>query len=82
MSNRGKAMARKKRRGGRPGGPEWAEAKRRCRLSAEDVRKAKELGLTPRSPIKNIPSAGQRWKLPVREWVRQLYASKFPTGRR
>ncbi|UCE48303.1 MAG: hypothetical protein JSW47_22225 [Phycisphaerales bacterium] len=34
----------------------WAEAKRRCCLNAEDVRMAKEMGLNPRSLIKNIPS--------------------------
>lgn len=52
---------------------EWAEAKRRCRLSAEDVRMAKELGLRPRTLIKNVPSPSQRWKAPVRIWVRELY---------
>ncbi len=34
---------------------------------------AKELGLNPRSLIKNIPSPTQRWKAPVEEWVRELY---------
>ena len=37
----------------------WAEAKRRCRLNNEDIRMAKELGLNPRSLIKNIPSNTQ-----------------------
>jgi hypothetical protein len=34
----------------------WAEAQRRCRLSDEAVRIAKELGIGPRSLIKNIPA--------------------------
>ena len=34
----------------------WAEAKHRCCLNADDVRMAKEMGLNPRSLIKNIPS--------------------------
>ena len=34
----------------------WAEAQRRCRLSGEAVRMAKELGIGPRSLIKNIPA--------------------------
>ncbi|MGA8654681.1 MAG: hypothetical protein WB586_00905 [Chthoniobacterales bacterium] len=38
---------------------------------------AKQLGIGPRSLIKNIPSPGQRWKRPVKEWVRHLYAKKF-----
>jgi hypothetical protein len=58
----------------------WAEAKRRCRLSADDVLMAQELGFGPASLIKNIPSRNQQWKQPVRYWVRQLYEKKF--GRR
>ncbi len=38
---------------------------------------AKELGIGPASLIKNIPSASQRWKAPVRDWVRELYEKKF-----
>jgi hypothetical protein len=57
---------------------EWAEAKRLCRLSAEDVRKAKELGFTPRSLIKNVPNKSQRWKAPVNIWIRDLYDERHP----
>jgi hypothetical protein len=35
---------------------QWAKAQRRCRLSDEALRMAKELGLNPTSLIKNIPS--------------------------
>lgn len=56
---------------------DWAKAKRLCRLSAEDVRMARALGLNPRKLIKSIPSPGQRWKAPVREWVRELYRRRF-----
>lgn len=51
----------------------WIEAKRRCRLSAEDVRMAKEMSLNPRSLIKNIPSKSEPWKSPVRVWIRRMY---------
>lgn len=51
----------------------WAEAQRRCRLSDEAVRMAKELGIGPRSLIKNIPARTQQWKSPVEDWVRDLY---------
>ena len=54
----------------------WAEAKRRCRLSDEALRMARELGLNPRSLIKNIPSPKQRWKAPVDEWVRVMYEKR------
>lgn len=54
----------------------WAEAKRKCRLNAETLRMARELGLTPRSLLKNIPSPSQRWKAPVHVWIREMYAKR------
>lgn len=56
---------------------EWSEAKRLCRLSDEELRMARELGLQPKSLIKNIPSPSQQWKAPVRDWVTSLYEQKF-----
>jgi len=56
---------------------DWAEAKTRCRLSMVEVQMAKELGMKPRSLIKNIPNSNQLWKSPVKEWVRDLYRKKF-----
>ncbi|MEE8467075.1 MAG: hypothetical protein V3T22_01385 [Planctomycetota bacterium] len=56
----------------------WAVVKRRCRLSADDVRKARTMGLNPQNLIKNIPAPTQQWKLPVNEWIRELYAKRFP----
>jgi uncharacterized protein len=59
---------------------EWAQARRRCGLSDEDVRMARELGFKPRSLIKNIPGKSQPWKAPVREWIRELHARRFGGG--
>jgi hypothetical protein len=59
----------------------WHEAQRRCRLSDEEVRMAKELGFQPKSLIKNIPSRSQQWKAPVNEWVRSLYERKIGSKR-
>jgi len=56
---------------------DWARAKRLCRLSAEEVRMARKLGLNPRKLPKHIPSPAQRWKLPVGQWVRELHAKSF-----
>jgi hypothetical protein len=56
--------------------PDWADAKVRCGLTDDDVRMAKELGMSPHSLIKNIPSRSQPWKAPVPEWVRGLYQRK------
>jgi len=58
--------------------PDWAKAKTACRLNAEDVRKAKRLGMSPRSLLKNIPNKQQRWKKPVRDWIRELFEKRFP----
>lgn len=54
----------------------WAEARRRCRLSAEALNMAKEMGLDPRSLIKNIPSRQELWKAPVEDWVRDIYTKR------
>lgn len=55
----------------------WKETYKRCRLSARHIQMAKELGLNPRSLIKNIPNPKQRWKLPVRDWIEQMYSKRF-----
>ncbi|MDP8240022.1 MAG: hypothetical protein P9X24_13100 [Candidatus Hatepunaea meridiana] len=54
----------------------WADAKRRCRLSMEDIQMAKEMGLNPRSLIKNIPSPSEQWKTPVKQWIREMYEKR------
>ena len=55
---------------------QWAEAKRRCRLSAEQFRRAKEMGLNPLSLIKNIPAPTQQWKAPVGVWIDDMYEER------
>jgi hypothetical protein len=55
----------------------WDKAKRRCRLTDEEIRMARELGFQPKSLIRNIPSPSQQWKLPVAQWLRGLYEEKF-----
>ena len=37
----------------------WDEAKKKCRLGDEEIRMAKEMGLNPRSLIKNIPNKNE-----------------------
>ena len=56
---------------------DWAEAKKLCRLNQADIQMAKELGMTPKSLLKNIPAPNQQWKAPVKEWIRDLYEKKF-----
>jgi hypothetical protein len=50
----------------------WQEAKKKCRLNDEDVKIAKELGLNPKSLIKNIPNKSEQWKAPVSVWIREI----------
>ena len=59
----------------------WKEAYRRCRLSVRHIQMAKELGLNPKSLIKNIPSPKERWKLPVRVWIEEMYNKRFKNRR-
>jgi hypothetical protein len=55
---------------------EWAEAKSKCRLDVETVKIAREMGLNPRSLIKNIPNKSEPWKTPVAVWIRELYQKR------
>lgn len=61
---------------------EWAEAKKKCRLNEETIRMAKEMGLNPRSLIKNIPGKSQQWKAPVHEWIREMYEERQEKSKR
>ena len=57
--------------------PQWAKAKAVCRLNMEDIQMAKALGMSPKSLMKNNPSPTQRWKAPVKHWIRDLYEKRF-----
>jgi hypothetical protein len=51
---------------------QWQEAKKKCRLNTEDIALAKQLGLNPKSLIKNIPNKSEPWKAPVKEWLHEI----------
>ncbi|AEV29416.1 hypothetical protein SpiGrapes_1609 [Sphaerochaeta pleomorpha str. Grapes] len=61
---------------------QWKEAKSRCKLSTEDIRIAKEMGLNPKSLIKNIPNKQQAWKLPVNEWLQCMWEDRQEKARK
>ncbi len=61
---------------------QWNEAKKLCKLSAQDIRIAKEMGLNPRSLIKNIPNKQQAWKLPVNEWLQSMWEERQDKAKR
>lgn len=71
-------MNKKKGGGGMAYKPElWAEAKKKCRLNEEEIRMAKEMGLNPKSLIKNIPSPREQWKQPVKVWIHEMYEDRY-----
>lgn len=55
----------------------WAEAKKKCRLNTATIQMAKEMGLSPKSLLKNIPSKNQQWKAPVHVWIQDMYEDRF-----
>lgn len=54
----------------------WDEAKKKWHLGEEEIRMAKEMGLNPKSLIKNIPNKKERWKAPVKDWIRDMYKKR------
>lgn len=62
--------------------PKWAKANELCRLNMEDIRKAKELGLTPQALIRNVPAPSQKWRAPVKVWIEDLYEKRFVSSRK
>jgi len=59
----------------------WLEVKRRCKLNDEEIQMAKEMGLNPKSLIKNIPNKNEQWKTSVKIWVRDMYEDRFGRAR-
>jgi hypothetical protein len=43
---------------------------------------AKEMGLNPKSLIKNIPNKSERWKKPVNEWIKDMYEKRMKKKRK
>ncbi len=33
--------------------------------------------MSPKSLLKNVPTPSQRWKLPVKLWIRELHEKRF-----
>lgn len=60
--------------------PLWVKAKEVCRLNMQDIEMAKKLGMIPKTLMKNVPASSQRWKAPVKEWIRDLYEKRFGTA--
>lgn len=60
----------------------WEEEKKKCRLGDEEIRMAKEMGLNPKSLIKNIPNKNEQWKAPVKDWIHDMYDKRNEKSRK
>ena len=55
----------------------WRNAKKICRLNAQQVEMARALGMNPKKLPRLRPSPQQRWKLPVGEFIESCYWKRF-----
>jgi hypothetical protein len=55
----------------------WIDARKRHRLSHEQVQMARELGLNPRKLGKLDNHRQEPWKLPLPAFIEQLYRKRF-----
>jgi GNAT superfamily N-acetyltransferase len=56
---------------------EWVEARQRYHLSHAHVQMARELGFAAQSLRKLVASDLQPWKMPMREYLEELYFKRF-----
>lgn len=63
--------------GKKPQRHSWPEAKKLCRLNQNDIEMAKALGFYPDALVRARPDPKQKWKLPVKEWIHELYFKRF-----
>ena len=50
----------------------WQDAKKKCRLTDEDIARSKRLGLNPHRLLPPLPRNPAPWKAPVSEWLREM----------
>lgn len=59
------------------GNETWEDVARICRLTSEQVKRAKSMGMKPRSVIANYRSTKQqKWKQQTGDWIDNLYEKK------
>src|SRR6266576_175794 len=55
----------------------WIDARRKFRLSHEQVKMARELGMNPKKLEKLDNHHQEPWKLPLPEFIGKLYSKRF-----
>ena len=58
----------------------WIDARRRHRLSADQVQMARELGMNPKKLGKLDNHDQEPWKIPLRQYIESLYSSASASG--
>ena len=59
----------------------WDEAEKKCHIGDEEIRMAKEMGLNPKSLIKNIPNKSEMWKAPMMDTICMIKGRGNPARR-
>jgi hypothetical protein len=59
----------------------WIEARRRFRLTHEQVQMARELGMNPKTLGKIANPEQERWKAPLPLFIEELYLRRFGRAR-
>jgi len=59
----------------------WIEARKRFRLSHAQVQMARELGMNPKKLGKLANHDQETWKLPLPEFIEELYLKRFSKER-
>jgi hypothetical protein len=55
----------------------WRNARKICRLNARQLEMARRLGMNPRKLPRLRPGPKEHWKLPVAEFIEELYRKRF-----
>jgi hypothetical protein len=55
----------------------WRNAKKICRLNARQLEMARRLGMNPKKLPRLRPGPQEHWKLPVAEFIEELYGKRF-----
>ena len=56
----------------------WEDVKKRCRLDEETISKAKKLGMSPKTIMRNHSSTKhEKWKSSTKDWIIRIYEKKY-----
>ncbi len=55
----------------------WIDARKKYHLSHAQIQMARELGMNPKSFAKLANSKQERWKLPLPQFIEELYHKRF-----